>query len=104
MTILSKDVHRGLTRVQVIARIFLTPRGRQIQSLFAKEPRVSVREATELGSELNTLITDAQQADTEAALARGDFGREPPARQQSATVFKSGDDFDKIMTAAMRGK
>ena len=104
MTTVSKNIHITLTRDQLLARAFVTPRGRQIGALFVKEPRISVREQTELSAELNTILTEIGDADLEAALERGDFYRQPGAREWPGAVFKGDNVFGRIMSAALELK
>ena len=104
MKALAKNVHEPLTRVQVLARVSRSGRGRQIWGSLGMDPPLSSREILALQQELETLVTAENQRDIAAAHARGAFHREPGPRQQSATVFKGDDGFNKIMTAAMEGK
>ena len=101
MTKLLKDVHQGLTQVQVIARVSRRGRGKQIMDRIAEDPPPPISEIFTLEQELGALVTAETQRDTQAALARGDFHREPPPRQQSSEVFQSDSAFSKSLTAAL---
>ena len=102
MAKVSKDIHQQLSVHQLHAAVSLTPRGKEIQRRLAKRPTISMTEVQALSSELSGLISELGQADLDAALARGDFWTEPPARQWPSTVFK-GEGFSTIMSDALQG-